>query len=139
MSSHLTVIRALITRDLMTRFGRNNLGFVWTVVEPMILCTGVMILWSLIRAPMYHGVPVIVFVLTGYMPLTMWRHTTNPLIRLLRNNGALLYHRPISHADLIVARASSGSPVHYCGAADRRLRYHRQRVARTARCQLHGG
>ena len=104
MSSHLTVIRTLIIRDLMTRFGRNNLGFVWTILEPMILATGVMIVWSLIRAPVFHGIPIITFVITGYMPLTMWRHVTNPLIRLLRNNASLLYHRPISHADLILAR-----------------------------------
>ena len=43
---HIVNIQALIIRDIMLRFGRGNLGFVWTVLEPMILTTGVLGLWS---------------------------------------------------------------------------------------------
>ena len=40
------VITALMLRDAMMRYGRENIGFVWVILEPMLLCTGVMILWS---------------------------------------------------------------------------------------------
>lgn len=98
------LFEALIVRDLMARFGRNHLGFLWTILEPMILCSGVMLMWSLIKEPFIHEIPIVTFVLTGYMPLTLWRHMTNALLRLLRNNANLLYHQPISHIHLIVAR-----------------------------------
>jgi capsular polysaccharide transport system permease protein len=101
---HLAVMHALIIRDLMVRFGRSHLGFVWTLLEPMILCSGVMVLWSLIKEPTIHGVPVTAFVLTGYMPLTVWRHLTNPMARVLRHNSNLLYHQPVSHVHILLAR-----------------------------------
>lgn len=99
------IIGALVVRDLMSRFGRNSLGFVWTVLEPMILTAGVMILWSVLRASEFHGMPVAAFVLSGYMPLTLWRHMTNPMTHILRNNTSLLYHRVITHMDIVLARA----------------------------------
>jgi capsular polysaccharide transport system permease protein len=104
MRRHVSVIQALIIRDLMGRFGRNHLGFVWTVLEPMILCVGVILVWSLIKEPTVHGVPLIIFILTGYMPLTLWRHLTNPMVRLLRNYAGLLYHTPVLHGHILVAR-----------------------------------
>jgi capsular polysaccharide transport system permease protein len=105
LSRHLNVLRALIVRDLMVRFGRSHLGFAWTILEPMILCTGVMVLWSFTHSPTFHGVPIVGFVLTGYMPLTMWRHMTNPLTRILRSNVNLLYHQPVSHVHILLARS----------------------------------
>jgi len=104
LADRFDVIAALVVRDLMARFGRNSLGFVWVVLEPMILTAGVMVLWSVIRPAVYHGIPVVAFVLTCYMPLTMWRHMTNPLTRILRQNTGLLYHRVILHSDIIAAR-----------------------------------
>ena len=101
---HVNVLQAMIIRDLMGRFGRQNLGFVWTVLEQMILCTGVMVVWSFIHAGTMKGVPIVAFVLTGYMPLTLWRHLTNPMSRILHNNVSLLYHRPVSHAHILAAR-----------------------------------
>ena len=62
---HGRIIYSLILRDLLARFGRRNLGFVWTVLEPMLLTTGVMMVWSLIKEPIIHGVPVAAFVMTG--------------------------------------------------------------------------
>ncbi len=32
----LRVIRALVLRELMTRFGRHSLGFFWVIGEPLI-------------------------------------------------------------------------------------------------------
>lgn len=104
LTRFILVLRALVIRDLMSRFGRHHLGFVWTILEPMILTAGVMSIWSLIKEPMIHGVPILVFTFTGYMPLTLWRHMTNPMTKILRNNASLLYHRPVSHVQIIMAR-----------------------------------
>ena len=104
LGRHISVIVALIIRDLMGRFGRSHLGFVWTVLEPIILTSGVMLLWSVIKEPTIHGLPVLTFILTGYMPLTLWRHLTNPMARILRNNAALLYHAPVSSMHVLLAR-----------------------------------
>jgi len=104
LQARMNVIRALVIRDMMVRYGRANVGFVWTIMEPMILTGGVLVLWSLLKEPIFHGMPVIAFVLTGYMPLTLWRHVTGPQIRVLRANAGLLYHRPLHHMDIVLAR-----------------------------------
>jgi capsular polysaccharide transport system permease protein len=102
--SHINILRALIIRDLMARYGRAHLGIAWAVLEPMILCVGVMLIWSLIHDKTIHGVPVIAFVVTGYMPLTLWRHLTGSMVRLFRMNMGLLYHRPVAHVHVAAAR-----------------------------------
>lgn len=96
------VIRALMLRDLMMRYGRGNIGFAWVVLEPMILTAGVMIIWSLMSNTK-SGVKVVELVLTGYMPLTLWRHLTGSIINIFRNSSGLLYHR-ITLFDIIFAR-----------------------------------
>jgi capsular polysaccharide transport system permease protein len=103
--THVDTLSALIIRDMMVRFGRHHLGFVWTILEPMILCTGVMVIWSAIKEPIIHGVPILTFVMTGYMPLTLWRHVTSPMAKILRNHSSLLFHRPILHWHIMLARA----------------------------------
>lgn len=96
-------ISALMKRDLMMRYGRDNIGFVWAILEPMILTCGVMIIWS-VSGGDRNGIKVIELVLTGYMPLTLWRHLTGPVVNLFRNSWPLLYHRQITLLDLTIAR-----------------------------------
>jgi capsular polysaccharide transport system permease protein len=99
----LIILRALVMRDLMMRYGRGNIGFVWVVLEPMLLCVGVMVIWSLMGGSK-GGYKVIEVVLTGYMPLTLWRHLTNGTIGLFRTSASLLYHRRVSLLDIMVGR-----------------------------------
>ena len=46
LAIQLRVIRALLMREVITRFGRHNLGVLWLVAEPMIFTLGVAALWS---------------------------------------------------------------------------------------------
>jgi capsular polysaccharide transport system permease protein len=97
-------IHALAIRDMMMRYGRGNIGFLWVVLEPMILCTGVLIVRSILNPPSEHGVQLVALVLTGYMPLTLWRHMLNGGTFLFRRSAALLYHRNISLLDAFLSR-----------------------------------
>jgi len=93
------ILRALITRELMVRYGRGNIGFLWIVLEPMILCAGVIGLRYAIQAHEEHGISLVALLLSGYMPLTLWRHLTNRGIHLARQNIGMLYHRDITVVD----------------------------------------
>jgi capsular polysaccharide transport system permease protein len=97
------VISALLMREMVSRYGRENLAFAWLVLEPMILTTGVMILWSLFHHDS-HGLVLVEFVLSGYMPLTLWRHVSSQATSCLRQNASLLYHRQVRVLDIVVAR-----------------------------------
>lgn len=97
-------IRALVLRDLMMRYGRDNVGFAWVILEPLLLTVGVMIVWSFTMGASKQGVKVVEFILTGYMPLTLWRHMTNGPIGIFRRSAPLLYHRSITLFDILIAR-----------------------------------
>ena len=103
-ASRVTIIQALIMRDLLSRYGRHSFGFFWAIMEPLILASGVLVIWSMIHEASMHGVHVTTFVITCYLPLTLSRHLIGPLSRLGRNNSSLLYHRPVGYADILTAR-----------------------------------
>ena len=47
------VLYALMMREVITRFGRNNLGALWLIGEPMIFTLGIVALWT--ASGMNHG------------------------------------------------------------------------------------
>lgn len=94
---------ALILRYIIGRYGRENIGFLWTIVEPMILCVGVMAIWSVTKGKAEHGVNLVAFVFTGYLPLTLWRHQTS-MIYLLRANKGLTQFHYITLFDAVISR-----------------------------------
>ena len=98
------VIGALMIRELLTRFGRENIGFLWIMVEPLLFAVLVGIGWRLMMGPEEHGVSVVAFVATGYLPLTLFRHGVNRSMRVFSVNGSLLYHRQVKVLDFIMVR-----------------------------------
>jgi capsular polysaccharide transport system permease protein len=93
-------MHALFVRELMLRYGRGNIGFLWLVLEPMILCLGVVGIRYVIQAHLEHGVSLVGFLLSGYMPLTLWRHLTNRGVHLASLSGPMLYHHEITLVDI---------------------------------------
>jgi capsular polysaccharide transport system permease protein len=102
----LRVIKALIIREMHTRYGRENIGFLWVIGEPVLFCAGVTIAWSLMRGSHEHGLPMPAIVLSGYVPLTMWRHCLMRAVKAYEANGALLFHRQVTPLDIITARVA---------------------------------
>jgi capsular polysaccharide transport system permease protein len=98
------VIGALMIRELVTRFGRENIGFLWIMVEPLLFAVLVGIVWRFIRGPEEHGVSIIAFVATGYIPLTFFRHAATRTVRVFSVNSSLMYHRQIKILDFVLVR-----------------------------------
>jgi len=98
------VIGALMIRELVTRFGRENIGFLWMMVEPLLFAVLVGIVWRFIKGPEEHGISVVAFVATGYIPLTLFRHVLGRSIRLFSANGSLMYHRQVKILDFMLVR-----------------------------------
>ncbi len=66
----LRVIGALLMREIVTRYGRDNLGFLWLFVEPMMFTLGVTALWA--GTGLRHSsLPIVAFAVTGYS--AVWR------------------------------------------------------------------
>ncbi len=98
------VLGALVMREMLSRYGRENIGFLWLILEPMLLTCGVMIMWTLLKHQA-HGLALVAFVLSGYMPLTLWRHVSGHAVSCLRQNLPLMYHRQVRLPDALISRA----------------------------------
>lgn len=104
LATQMRVTGALMMREIYTRFGRDNIGFAWVIAEPALFATAVIILWSIMKNSGHADVPIVPFVLTGYMPLLTFRHMTGRLQRCMQANAALLYHRQITIMSLYASR-----------------------------------
>ena len=98
------VIYALLMREILTRYGRHNIGFLWLFVEPMIFTTGVTILWTLSKAVHGSTLPIVAFALTGYSSVLLWRNMPSRCIGSVEPNLALMYHRNVRVIDIFLAR-----------------------------------
>jgi ABC-type polysaccharide/polyol phosphate export permease len=99
------VLHALLMRELITRFGRRNLGVLWLVLEPMIFTLAVMALWSF-GGLSSKALPVIPFAITGYSSVLMWRNTVSQCSHTIAENKALFYHRNVRVLDAFLSRVA---------------------------------
>ncbi len=99
------IIHALMLREMLTRFGRENLGFFWLMGEPLILCLGVIAIWSVTRGHLQGDIGIVPFTLTGYTLVTLWRHIIGRSVYCFRHNAGLMFHRNVNHIDTLITRA----------------------------------
>lgn len=101
---HARIVHALIMREIMTRYGREGIGFMWVVAEPLIFCFGVLIMWHFIKPAYEHGVRLGPFVMTGYMSLLLLRHLISQSVAAINANSGLLYHAMVRPLHIFMAR-----------------------------------
>jgi capsular polysaccharide transport system permease protein len=98
------VLHALLMREIITRFGRENLGVLWLVGEPMLFTLGVATLWTI--SEMHHGsgMPIVAFAVTGYSSVLMWRNSATRSTGAVAQNKPLLFHRNVQIIDVLLTR-----------------------------------
>lgn len=98
------VIYALLMREILTRYGRHNIGFLWLFVEPMMFTTGVTAIWTVMKAVHGSSLPIVAFALTGYSSVLLWRNMPARCIGAVEPNLSLMYHRNVRVIDIFIAR-----------------------------------
>jgi ABC-type polysaccharide/polyol phosphate export permease len=98
------VLHALMMREVITRYGRDNLGVLWLVGEPMIFTLGVATLWSAAKLTHGSGIPIVAFAVTGYSSVLMWRNATSQCSAGIEANKPLLFHRSVLIIDVFLTR-----------------------------------
>jgi len=99
------IVPALLLRELQTRFGRNQLGFVWLFIEPLLLAAAIGIYkWATEIGQTIPGVSIFVLTLVGYLPYFSFRAIVSRASGTLKANMTLLYHARIKLLDVVLAR-----------------------------------
>ena len=98
------IIGSLLLREVLTRYGRHNIGFLWLFLEPMLFTLGVTALWTLAQASHGSSLPIVSFAVTGYSSVLLWRNMPSRCIGSIAPNLALMYHRNVKVIDVFAAR-----------------------------------
>lgn len=98
------VLAAMFMREVLTRFGRHNIGFLWIFVEPMLFTLGVTTLWYFSGANHHSSLPIVAFALTGYSSVLLWRNMPGRCVGAVEPNQSLLFHRQVKVMDVFAAR-----------------------------------
>ncbi|MCL4526985.1 MAG: ABC transporter permease [Gammaproteobacteria bacterium] len=98
------VIWALIMRETVTRYGRENLGMLWFFAEPLMFIVGITLLWSYVEPRSIPSGTVAAFAVVSYPTVLLWRNATGRVTNAIEANRALLHHRPIRPQDFFYSR-----------------------------------
>lgn len=104
LAIQLRVIGALLMREVLTRYGRHNIGFLWLFVEPMLFTIGVTALWTATLAFHLSNLPIVAFAVTGYSSVLLWRNMPGRCVSAIVPNLALMYHRHVKVIDIFASR-----------------------------------
>ena len=98
------VLHALLMREIITRFGRENLGVLWLVAEPMLFTLGVTTLWTASGLHRGSPIPIVAFAVTGYSSVLMWRNSASRAVSAVAQNKPLMFHRNVQVIDVLLTR-----------------------------------
>jgi capsular polysaccharide transport system permease protein len=103
-ATHLRVVRALLRREMTTRYGRSAGGYFWAVAEPV----GMVCMLALVFSAVTHVPPLggsfIAFFGVGYIGFTFYRATAETMSSSLTSNWPLLRFPNVNPYDAIIAR-----------------------------------
>jgi capsular polysaccharide transport system permease protein len=98
------VVHALILREILTRYGRHNIGFLWVFAENLLFTGAVVFFWVLTHGGDIKGMGIVSFAVLGYSSVLVWRNCVNRTVKAVEPNRSLLYHRQVRVWDIYVAR-----------------------------------
>lgn len=103
--TQMRVIGALLLRELHTRYGRENIGYLWLIGEPLMLASVMALLHTSGHTAYGSDIKPLPFIVIGYTTFIMFRGIVNRSDSALTSNAPLLYHRMVTIFDIVVSRA----------------------------------
>lgn len=98
------VIHALLMREVITRYGREGLGIIWLILEPLLLTLMFTAIWYFIKIDKVYDFPIVTFAFSGFAAMQLWRNGANRASLALAPNTGLLSHRSVTLMDVFFAR-----------------------------------
>lgn len=98
------VIRALMLRETQSRYGEHKLGFLWALLEPLLMVSLFVAFFALMHGDSVSGMPIVPFMITGIVPFNLFKETLNQMQTAVTANRSLLGFPQVTTFDVIVAR-----------------------------------
>jgi capsular polysaccharide transport system permease protein len=108
----LQVLYALLLRETKTRFGTNQLGYLWAFLEPGLWIGMFIGFYGLVGHIAPAGLSATAFLVTGIVPFALFRDTAQRCMSAVEANKGLLFYPQVRPLDLVIARAVLEAATH---------------------------
>lgn len=98
------VVHALILREAITRYGRRSAGYIWALFVPVLQAAVLIALFSAIGRRAAAGDSLVVFFVTGIIPVFAWRNAAVRGATALHANRALMSYPQVRPFEIVLAR-----------------------------------
>lgn len=102
-STQCAVIGALLLREIHSRFGRDNIGYLWLFGEPMMLATVISVI-HLFTSHEHKGMQPYPFTLIGYCLFIIFRGIFNRAEGAIEAASPLMYHQMVKPLDVMIVK-----------------------------------
>lgn len=99
------VVHALALRETRTRFGAHQLGYLWAVLEPVLMVVTFIVVFMIVKRPAPEGMDLFSFLTTGILPYLVFANSMNQVANSIAGNKALLFYPHVQPLDLVIARS----------------------------------
>ncbi|HEY6722709.1 MAG TPA: ABC transporter permease [Polyangiaceae bacterium] len=100
----LEVLNAIILREVKTRFGAHQLGYLWALIEPALWIGTFVAMFYMLGRSGPGGMDTVSFITTGLIPFMLFRETAARAVSAIGANKGLLFYPQIQPLDLVFAR-----------------------------------
>lgn len=97
-------IRALLLREIQTRFGQYRLGYLWVFLEPLFNMGVMIVLFGTIMQRVLPGMDYAIFLINGMIPFFMFRTGISQAMSAVQSNKGLFSYQPVKPIDALLAR-----------------------------------
>jgi capsular polysaccharide transport system permease protein len=112
LMTQLQVVHALLLRETKTRFGTNQLGYVWALVQPAAWVGMFVAFYAVFGRLAPPGTSVVAFLIVGIVPFSAFRETATRCMSAIDANKGLLFYPQVRPLDLVIARAVLEAATH---------------------------
>jgi len=102
--TQLQVVQALVLRETKTRFGSNQLGYLWAFIEPGLWIGMFVGFYGVIGRFSQPGMSLVAYLATGIVPFSLFRDTAQRCMSAIDANKGLLFYPQVRPLDLVFAR-----------------------------------
>lgn len=103
--TQLQVLHALLLRETKTRFGTNQLGYLWAFIEPALWIGMFIGFYGVVGRISPPGMSMVAYLTTGIVPFSLFRDTAQRSMSAIEANKGLLFYPQVRPLDLVIARA----------------------------------
>lgn len=104
LRSHFRAIRAMIRREMLARYGRNQAGYLWAMLQPLMYVATFEIIFIFAQRHIPLGVTLEQFLITGIVPVVcFFMNVEQKVMSAINSHKNLLYFREVTTLNILFA------------------------------------